>query len=229
MTPREHLSLTGPPRLGDRLLEAGLITRTQLDAALEQQQARIDGGRRLGRTLVELGFLTERDLIQMLSVYLGIPVAPFATADAEERAITSLPTRLTRRYRAMPCRVVGGSLHVAVADALLPADLDQLQTVSGHPVVLYLAPEAEIDAALAKHYGGPSILPSRLRDLASNLVRLAEDHERLALTLAGLEHGARTSPADEAQLRAEIDQIHGHIETLLSALADVGRDLRDRR
>lgn len=227
MTSREYLSLTGPSRLGDRLLEAGLITRTQLDVALEYQRGRVVGRQRLGRTLVELGFLTDHDLIQMLSVYFGIPVAPFTIADAEERAIMSVPARLARRHRALPCRVVAGSLLVVVADGLPPIVVEELQTVSGFSVLLYLGSEVEIEAALPKHYGRPSILPSRLRDLASHLLRLADGHERLALVLAASDQDAPAAPED-ARLRAEIEQMRGNIETLRNALAEVSADLRDR-
>jgi hypothetical protein len=195
--------------------------------ALDYQQGRIDGRQRLGRTLVELGFLTDHDLIQMLSVYFGIPVAPFTIADAEDRAIMSVPARLAQRHRALPCRVVAGSLLVVVVDRLPPAVVEELETVSGFSVLLYLGSEVEIEAALPKHYGRPSILPSRLRDLASNLLRLADGHERLALVLAASEQDARTAP-DEARLRAEIEQMRGNIETLLSALAEVSAELRDR-
>ena len=227
MTSREYLSLNGPNRLGDRLLEAGLITRTQLDVALEYQQRRVVGRQRLGRTLVELGFLTDHDLIQMLSVYFGIPVAPFTIADAEERAIMSVPAGLARRHRALPCRVVAGSLLLVVADGLPPTVVEEFQTVSGFSVLLYLGSEVEIEAALPKHYGRPSILPSRLRDLASHLRRLADGHERLALVLAASDQDAPTA-SEDARLRAEIEQMRGSIETLRKALADVSSELRDR-
>jgi hypothetical protein len=164
----------------------------------------------------------------MLSVYFGLPVAPFTIADAEERAIMSVPARLARRHRALPCRVVAGSLLVVVAEAPPPAVVEELQTVSGLPVFLYLGSEVEIDAALPKHYGRPSILPSQLRDLACHLHQLADSHERLALVLAAADQDPRTAPEDEAHLRAEIEQMRGNIETLLSALADVSSELRDR-
>src|SRR5437667_2962588 len=153
MAPLDYLSLRGPKRLGDRLLEAGLITRTQLDVALDRQQAALGPRHRLGRTLVELGLLTDRDLIQMLSVHFAIPVAPFSIADAEARAITLVPAHVACRHRAVPCRVVGGSLFVAVADAPPPDMVQEIETVGGVPVLLYLASEADIAAALPKHYG----------------------------------------------------------------------------
>jgi hypothetical protein len=190
--------LDRPDRLGDRLLQAGLITRTQLDTALLQQQARIDGGQRLGRTLVELGFLTERDLLQMLAVFRGMAVAPFAIADAEPRAIAAMPAYLARRHRAVPCRIVNGSLLVAAADALSREALADLEAVTGHPVLLYLGPEGEIDQALAHHYREPPIPPARLRDLGRRLLQLADDQERQG----------------DAATRAEIERIRAELDTM---------------
>jgi hypothetical protein len=185
MASREYRSLSGPKRLGDRLLEAGLITRTQLDGALDQQ-AGVVPRPRLGRTLVALGFLTDRDLTQMLSVHFAIPVAPFSIAEADERAIALVPARVARRCRALPCRIVGGSLLIAVADAAPPAMIDELRTVSGLPVLLYLASDVDLEAALPKHDGdAAATLPSRLRELAGKLEYLGDDDRHLR---ADLEH-----------------------------------------
>jgi len=200
MASREYRSLSGPKRLGDRLLEAGLITRTQLDGALDQQQAGVDPRRRLGRTLVELGCLTDRDLTQMLSVHFAIPVAPFSIAEPDARAIALLPARVARRRRALPCRIVGGSLLIAVADAAPPAMVDELQAVSGLPVLLYLASDVDLEAALPKRYGDAvATLSSRLRELAGTLERRGDDDEHL---------------------HAELEHLCGEIDALLSTRVD---------
>jgi hypothetical protein len=65
-------SLREPIRLGDRLLEAGLITRTQLDRALDYQREDGQGQPRLGRALVDLGFLAEEELTKILGNHLAI-------------------------------------------------------------------------------------------------------------------------------------------------------------
>jgi methyl-accepting chemotaxis protein len=54
------------------LLEAGLITRTQLDLALDRQQGDGQGRPRLGRVLVDLGLLAEEELTKILGVHLAI-------------------------------------------------------------------------------------------------------------------------------------------------------------
>jgi type II secretion system (T2SS) protein E len=228
MASLEYLSLRGPKRLGDRLLEAGLITRTQLDVALDRQQTALGPRHRLGRTLVELGFLTDPDLIQMLSVHFAIPVAPFSIADAEARAITLVPAKVACRHRAVPCRVVGGSLLLAVADAPPPAAVQEIETVSGIPVLLYLASEADIATALPKHYGDvgrPSSLVARLHALARRFQRLADAHERLARSLTAPEHETSTLVDDDARLRAELEQMRGDLEAALHSLADIADQL----
>ena len=182
----EYPSLRGPKRLGDRLLEAGLITRTQLDAALARQEAGNRPRQRLGRTLVDLGFLSDRDLTQILSVHLASPVAPFSIDDPDAQAIASITATVAHRHHALPCRVVGSSLLVAVGDKVAPTAIEELQRTSGRRVLLYLAPATEVEAGVRAHYG--RVGPDELRELARRLQKLADDsergHDRLATELA---------------------------------------------
>ena len=165
--------LRGPKRLGDRLLEAGLITRTQLDAALDQQAGGRDPHCHLGRVLVDLGFLTDRDLLQMLGVHLAIPVAASSITAPEEQAIHAIPAAMARRHRAVPYRVASGSLLVAVADRLPAEALHEIEAVAGRPVVVQLAPEAEIEAALGAHYAGVADVPAAdVRSNGANLLMM---------------------------------------------------------
>jgi len=194
MPPRDYHSLSGPKRLGDRLLEAGLVTRTQLDQALEQQgtsSPRV----RLGRVLTALGAVSERDLAQMLSVHFAIPLAPFPIADAEPRAVALLPAAVARRHRMLPCRVVAGALRVVVADPPPAALIETLRRASGLPVVVNLAPEPDVDAAVARHYAdaGPT-LAARLRELAEKVEHL---------------------DGDDGHVRAETERLCAEIEALL--------------
>ena len=189
-------TLSGPKSLGDRLLVSGLITRTQLDAALEHQAA-ADHRRRIGRMLVELGFLNDRDLSHALSVHLAIPVLPFSIADARADALASIPAALAHRHRALPCRIVGGSLLVAAGEAPAASAREELGNVSGRPVLFYLASEAEIEAALLKHYGAPPVDPDRLQRLAARVQQIA-DHP------------------DDGCVRAELGLVRAEIDALIN-------------
>jgi Type II secretion system (T2SS), protein E, N-terminal domain len=223
----DYRPLSGPRPLGDRLLEAGLITRTQLDVALEHQQAGIEGRRRLGQTLVQLGFLTGRELIQTLSVHLGIPIAPPSILEADERAGTTVPAGVARRHRAVPCLIVDGCLLVAVAGPVTADAVEELQAVSGLPVLLCLASEVDVDAALLKRYGPESIVAARLRELANGFLRLADGGERLARLLATAERERRELAEDRA-LCAELGRLRADLEALVRAVVDVEDRLRHR-
>jgi hypothetical protein len=200
-------ALSGPKTLGDRLLESGVITRTQLDAALEHQ-ATAPHRQPLGRTLMELGFVNDRDLCHALSVHLAIPVLPFAIADAGADAIASIPAAAAHRHRALPCRIVAGSLLVAAGTPLPAAALDELGRLSGRPVLLYLAAESEIEAALRKHYGAPPVDAARLRRLATRVHQIADRQY-------------------DGCLRAELEYVRAEIDALLTGLVD-GDDVRPR-
>lgn len=220
MASPEYPSLSGPKRLGDRLLEAGLIRRSQLDVALDRQQEALSPRPRLGRALVDLGFLADRDLTQMLSVHFGIPLTPFAITDVEDDAVRTLTAEVARRHRAIPCKLSKGSLLVAVADAVTPTIVEELQDVSGLPVRLYLAAEDEVETALVKHYGqldtpallsateaAPSIVSARLRELGRRLSQLADGHERLARMLETAAEESRKLADDYARVRAELEAV----------------------
>jgi hypothetical protein len=217
----EYRSLSGPKRLGDRLLEAGLITRTHLDAALEQQHAGGEPRPRLGRTLVDLGFVAERDLMQMLSVHLAIPLAAFPITAPDARARGAIPAGLARRHRAIPCRVENGALLVAVGTPLEPGALGELETAAQLPVRLHLAPEADIASALATHFdelcedgiaapacaavdeAAPDPLsPSteRLTELVNGLRELANRHHRLSNLLVSAGEESRRLAAESESL-----------------------------
>jgi hypothetical protein len=92
-----YASLRDPIRLGDRLLEAGLITRTQLDLALDHQQGGGQGRPRLGRVLVELGFLAEDELTRILGADRGIGKIEKPTIGSDQLAgLEALERQLLR-------------------------------------------------------------------------------------------------------------------------------------
>ena len=225
---REYAPLTGPKSLGDRLLEAGLITRTQLDAALDHQAAGNGRRTRLGLVLVELGFLTDRALTQILSVHLGIPLAPFSIAEVEQRALMSVPAAVAHRHRALPCRVVDGRLVLAVADAATSAAVRNLKDVSGCPVALYLASDVELGAALEKHYGAESSVIAGLRELVDGLERLADHRERLARLLDTADDDPSTLDED-AGLRTELEPLRRDIAAVTGACDEIWNGLRQAR
>src|SRR3954454_13051489 len=101
-------------RLGELLVSHGLITSEQLEDALFAQR---QFGGRLGTNLVELGFVSDGELANILSEQLKVPGAkPQALASVPKDVIARLPAALASKYRAVPIAFKNGELHLGMAD-----------------------------------------------------------------------------------------------------------------
>jgi hypothetical protein len=137
-------------RVGDLLLEAGVITREQLHEAL-RHQARAGG--RLGTNLVELGYVDEKTLANFLAKHFSVPCVTAAQVDRITATVLSMVTaQMAERLRAVPVREDSGRLWVAMADPGDRQALTELEQMVRRPVRPMVAPELLIQYALEKHY-----------------------------------------------------------------------------
>lgn len=111
-------------RLGDFLLERGLVSKAQLDAALLKQKEVL---KPLGEILIEMKILDEARLAQALADQLNIPFVDLFTTPLHPNAIDLVPEHLARKYKCIPVRINSGFLDVAMCD---PMDLDALEEIS---------------------------------------------------------------------------------------------------
>ena len=137
------------PRLGTVLVARGIVTESQVNAALEAQA---NSGKRLGEALVDIGALDERGLADALADYFGMPVTDLRRDTPEPTALALVPADVAREQMAIPIRVDDDALlHVAVAQP--SDDLRFLLTdISGHSVRLSLAPMNDIRWAIDRSY-----------------------------------------------------------------------------
>jgi len=135
-------------RIGDLLVERGLITPLELDRALKAQL--IFGGH-LGTCLIELGFLGERSLGLTLSDLHGLRYAdPERLGAIPEDIVARLPWKLADRYKAVPIGYEDPTLEVAVVD---PKNVDRMSRLSGYRIAPFITPEFRIHEALEMYYG----------------------------------------------------------------------------
>jgi MSHA biogenesis protein MshE len=104
-------------RLGDLLVEQGLITEDQLKLALGEQRKL---GMKLGRTLVEIGLTTENEILEALSNQLHIPLIDLRHFNFKAELVRLLPETMARRYRAIVLDKHGDEIQIGMAD---PTDL----------------------------------------------------------------------------------------------------------
>ena len=187
--------------LGALLVERGLISEIQLEAAIARQQKT---GRRLGHVVVELGFVTADAVLATLGDQLGVPTARVNAYTIVPHAIAALPEKVARRHTAFPLQRLGTTLLVALATPPDLGTIDDLRFASGCEVKTVLALEDEIRTALDRYYrdewlpaGGEDAASAVLLDAASSqLVLRDEVAERSAVAM--LERVIARAAADGA-------------------------------
>jgi len=137
-----------PVRLGQLLIERGLIAGEDLDRALELQKER---GDKLGRILVDMGYLAQRDLLNALSAQLGLPIATLSTLPSAPE-LEGLSPRFLRQSLLFPVSIEENTLTLAMADPLDFEAINAVQTFSKLEVRPQLAAEQDILDALDRVY-----------------------------------------------------------------------------
>src|SRR5690348_18063540 len=100
-------------RIGDLLMREGLITREQLDKALDEQR---QNGTRVGYNLVKLGFIQEVELTKMLAKQYKMPAVDLSRFEVDPKIAKMIPTDLATRNLVIPLKRDGRTLTVAMAD-----------------------------------------------------------------------------------------------------------------
>ncbi|HXV75628.1 MAG TPA: hypothetical protein VD788_04855 [Candidatus Polarisedimenticolaceae bacterium] len=135
-------------RIGELLLDKGLITAVQLDQALRSQ---LFFGGHLGTCLIELGFVSQDDLGHALAELLGLAYAGDAELDGvPDEVIRIFDTAMVEKYRAIPLRLEDKTLHLAVID---PKSLGRLSALTGYRLIPWVTPESRLLEAMETHYG----------------------------------------------------------------------------
>src|ERR1051325_6508395 len=132
------------------LMERHLIEQEDLDRALELQRER---GDKLGKILVDMGSLANRDMLAVLSEQLAVPLVVLDGPPPVAPEIEGLSPRFMRQAKLIPAALNDAVLPVAMAD---PLDLETLAAVRGYcglKVIPGLAGEQEILDALDRYYG----------------------------------------------------------------------------
>ncbi|GMW01120.1 MAG: serine/threonine-protein kinase PknF [Candidatus Hydrogenedentota bacterium] len=155
-SPQNETVLLSPPkvvtgrRIGDLLVEAGVITDEQLQMALQQQRK---GQERLGMTLVRLGFADEELIANALSDQMAVPRASFETRSFDVALAKSIPRVFCESHKCLPiCRIVGQVI-VAMADPMDFATLNELEQLLEAAVEPRVATASGIMSAVERVFG----------------------------------------------------------------------------
>jgi general secretion pathway protein E len=137
--------------LGEILIRDGLITRDQLQRGLVRQR---EIGKRLGDSLVELGYLSEEEVLNALARQFALPQLSVSSISLSPLPIRDrLSPKYLREHRVLPIEIKDGVLTVAMTDPTDPYTVDDLRMSTGYAVSICLAKEREILEAIDQFYG----------------------------------------------------------------------------
>jgi len=141
-------------KLGELLIERGLISEEQLHKSLEIQK---DQGGRVGSILVDLGYLEEETLLNFLSLYFDIPQIDLRNLRIGDKALGALPLEKVWEHLALPIKLVENLqgeklLMLAMADPTNFDAINDIQNITGRKVDPYIASYRSLTDSIRRHY-----------------------------------------------------------------------------
>ncbi|MCL7748101.1 type II secretion system ATPase GspE [Halalkalibacter alkaliphilus] len=149
-------------RLGDLLVESGMITQDQLMNALQEQKKT---KARLGDQLVTMGMVTEQQIIETLEFQLGIPHINLYKEKIDQKTIGIINEELARKYQLIPVERNENRLTVAMSDPLDYFALDDLRLSTGFQIEPAIAKKEEVRLAINRYYGIQKSIDQMLDDM----------------------------------------------------------------
>ncbi len=166
-------------RLGDWLVQQGLITQQQLEEAISSQSSR---SQRLGQVIVDLGFATEEQITSCLSSQYEIPLADLEKLRCQKEALAMMPPTFALARSVLPYKVTDFELHCVISDPLDIPATDEIARSAGKRMVLSLAPPTEVWNAIIKAYKLPkSAMKTGESTAPKREPKLADDRDRREL------------------------------------------------
>ncbi|NLX14429.1 MAG: type II secretion system ATPase GspE [Phycisphaerales bacterium] len=198
--------------VGEILLERGKLTADKLQSALAARKSPYD---RLDRILVQMGFVNERDVLEVLGEQMQIDVVDLSEIDIDVQILKKMPQKLVHKRGLIPIEMRGDTLRVATADPYDITAFDELRMLFGHKVKIepVLAAESEIQRLIRQHFGvGGSTIDEMIEEQT-------EDEDIELLTDSVDENGDLVEMAQEATVVKLVNEI------LSEAIRDKASDI----
>ncbi len=168
-------------RLGEMLIEEGLLKEEDLEKALEYQKK---NGKRLGSVLLELGLVKEKDILKVLSKQFNVPVATKKDLEnISEDIIRLIPPDVAARYLIVPVARKGKSLILAMVNPLDQFAIEDAKFISGFDIIPVVSLEDNIREAIKKYYG--------IEDVMDTLAKVGEEGDIEVIGKGGMDKAGK--------------------------------------
>jgi type II secretion system protein E len=140
----------GSKMIGEILVEKGILTKEHLEEAIQEQKRT---GEFIGTCLIRLGYISEKELLIVLSGQFGISYQDLKEVSIDDNLITTIPAKYVWHYKFMPLKLKGNTLTIAISNPLDIWLLEDIKLNLGYDVECVLSSERQIREALRKYYG----------------------------------------------------------------------------
>ncbi len=168
-------------RLGEMLIKAGLITDEQLNEALEIQKKK---GEKLGTVLVDLKYITEDKILEVLQQQLGVVAIDLDNFEIDDETIRLIPPDIAKKHLVVPIEKLGDTLTVAMADVDNKQLMSDLQFITNLNISPAVATERSIKDAIDRYYKSAmeqvQEKTKNLQDTVMDVISSTDEEERIS-------------------------------------------------
>ena len=136
-------------RIGEVLLERGLINRKELDKGLAHQK---EHGGLMGQVLIQLGFVTEDEVALALTAQYGFPYLPLSNYEIDPDLMAMVPQPMAKQYCLIPIDRIGNALTLAMADPSNVQAIEEIELMTKCVIQTFVSTPSEIAKAIDKYY-----------------------------------------------------------------------------
>ncbi len=192
----------GSERIGDLLIKEGLVSREQVQKALDEQR---QSGTRVGYNLVKLGFIQENDLVRTLARQYKMPAVDLSKFEVDSKIVKLVPADLATKNLVLPLKRDGRTLTVAMADPTNLGVIEDLKFITRYDIFPVIAGEFTLKNVIEKHYESNDVQMSTLLSEIEGME--TEDLEVVAEETAERSAAALAAAVDDAPVVKLINAI----------------------
>ena len=175
-------------RIGDLLVEKGLLTREQLQAVLDEQTRT---GQRLGQILIQKNWISQEDLTEVIQSRLGIPKISLENIVIDPKIVELVPLAIAKKHNLIPVFRIGTTLTVAMSDPLDIIALDELKYITNLKLNRVVTTGDAINRAIEQYYSLRDTMAEVIKDIGED--ELPSNNE-LAATISEAEGSSSEAP-----------------------------------
>jgi type IV pilus assembly protein PilB len=136
-------------RIGELLVDRGVITQSQLTEALNVQKK---SKKLLGEILIELGYATEEEVMICLTTQYGIPYLPIESYEIDQDVISSVSSEMVHKYQFVPVDKLGNLLTIVTSDIIDNVTLSEIGGLLNLKIQSFVTTPTALRKAIEKYY-----------------------------------------------------------------------------